>query len=199
MRVSSSRRAILLKRQIGMPCSPVRRRGSFTDGAPGGAREIPGGGSVDLTAATNMLNCRKSSNCTAAQMNANSRERPWGINNPRWRLYAYGPIEQLAPLLRPAPVTSPSGLRDDAREQDGDPGSDAADEESGHGIVRVHAETFAAGGSTRVIEAELTRACRGEAAGACLAGHPCEIVAGIAAVNSLTLDLVPSKIAKRTF
>ena len=45
----------------------------------------------------------KSSNCTAAQMNANSRERPWGINNPRWQLYAYGPIEQLAPLLRPAP------------------------------------------------------------------------------------------------
>ncbi len=143
-------------------------QGSFRDGAPGGARELPGRGSVDLTAATNMLNCRESSNCTADQMNANSRERPWGFNNPRWQLYAYGPIEQLAPLLRPASGYLVVWVADDAREQDGDPGSDAVGEESGHGIVRVHSETFAAGGSRRVIQAELTRACRGEAAGACL-------------------------------
>jgi hypothetical protein len=145
-------------------------RSSFTDGAAGGARGIPGGGSVDLTAATNMLNCRQPGNCTEAQMAASSRERPWGINNPRWQLYAYGPIDRLAPLLRPAPGYLAVWIADDGREQDGDPGLDAADEESGHGIVRIHAETFAAGGSKRVIEAEVRRACRGEAAGACLPG-----------------------------
>jgi len=146
------------------------RRGSFTDGAAGGPRALPGGGSVDLTAATNMLNCGKPGNCTASQLNANTHERPWGANNPRWQLYGYGPIDRLGPLLRPAPGYLAVWLADDGREQDGDPGSDASDEESGHGIVRIHAETFAAGGAKRVIEAELARACRGEGVGACLAG-----------------------------
>jgi hypothetical protein len=145
-------------------------QGSFTDGAPGGARKIPGGGSIDLTAATNRLNCLKSSSCTAAQMNANSPRRPWGSDNPRWRLYVYGPVESMAPVARPAPCYLAVWIADDAREQDGDPESDAAEEESGHGIVRLHAETVAAGGSTRVIEAELTRACTGAATGACLPG-----------------------------
>jgi len=145
-------------------------RGSFTDGAAGGVHALPGGGSIDLTVATNMLNCGKSNNCTPAQMDANSRERPWGSNNPRWQLYAYGPIERLAPLLRPVPCYLAVWIADDGREQDGNPGTDAADEESGHGIVRVHAETFATGGPKRVVEAELARACTGEGGGACLPG-----------------------------
>jgi len=146
------------------------KQSSFTKGAAGGAHALPGGGSIDLTVATNMLNCGKSSNCTAAQMDANSHERPWGTNNPRWQLYAYGPIDLLAPLLRPAPCYLAVWIADDGREQDGDPATDAADEESGHGIVRVHAETFATGGPRRVIEAELARACGGKGVGACLAG-----------------------------
>jgi hypothetical protein len=145
-------------------------RGSFTDGAAGGTRGLPGGASVDLTAATNILNCGKPDSCTAAEMDANSPERPWGVNNPRWRLYVHGPMEQLAPLLRPAPCYLAVWIADDGREQDDDPGSDAAEEEPGHGIVRVYAETFGAGGATRAIEAELKRACRGEGAGACLPG-----------------------------
>ena len=95
---------------------------SFTDGAAGGAHALPGGGSIDLTVATNMLNCGKSSNCTAAQLTANSHERPWGANNPRWQLYAYGPIELMAPLLRPAPGYLAVWVADDGREQDGGPG-----------------------------------------------------------------------------
>jgi len=146
------------------------RRSSFIDGAPSGVRGLPGGGTVDLTAMTNWLNCGKSGNCTAAQMNANTRERPWGINNPRWQLYAYGWMAQLAPLLRPQPCYIALGIADYCRGEDGDPLSDAATGESGHGIVRVHAETFGPGGWSRAIEAELGRACRGEGAGACLPG-----------------------------
>jgi len=146
------------------------RPSSFTDGAAGGVRRLPGGGAVDLTAVTNWLNCGKSANCTAEQMNANSPERPWGINNPRWQLYAYGPMAQLAPLLRPEPCYLAVWIADDGREGDGNPLADAATGESGHGIVRVHAETFSFGGWSRAIEAELERACRGEAAGACLPG-----------------------------
>jgi hypothetical protein len=146
------------------------RRSSFTDGAAGGVRSLPGGGAVDLTALTNWLNCGKSSNCTAAQMDANSRERPWGINNPRWQLFAHGLIGHLAPLLRPEPCYLAVWIADDGREEDGDPLSDAASGESGHGIVRVHAETFSFGGLSRAIEAELGRACLGEGAGSCLPG-----------------------------
>jgi len=145
-------------------------RSSFTDGAAGGTRGLPGGGVIDLTAATNLLNCGKTGTCTAPQMNANSRERPWGANNPRWQLYAYGPLEQLAPLSRPASCYLAVWIADDGREEDGDPGSDASDLDPGHGIVRVHAEAFGAGGSRRLIEAELRRACRGEGVGACLMG-----------------------------
>jgi hypothetical protein len=146
------------------------RQSSFTDGAAGGVRRLPDGGTIDLTALTNALNCGKSSNCTVAQMNASSRERPWGTNNSRWRLYIYGPIDQLAPWSRPSSGYLAVWIGDDGREADGDPASDANEEESGHGIVRVHAETFGGKGSRRAIEAELRRACRGAGVGACLPG-----------------------------
>ena len=143
------------------------QQSEFADGMPGGVRQLAGGGQVDLTAATNLLNCGKAADCTNAQMNANSQERPWGANNPRWRLFAYGAMANLAGLARPAPWYLAVWIADDKREEDGNPSMDADDEESGHGIVRVHAEAYAAGGSRRVIEAELARIC---ADGACLPG-----------------------------
>jgi hypothetical protein len=147
------------------------RLGSLTDGLPGGVREIPGGGTIDLTASTNVLNCGKVSNCTPAQMNANSRERPWGANNPYWRLYAFGPMEQFTEFAQPAACYLAVWVADDGREEDGDPLADAVEEgDSGHGIVRVHAAAFGLAGSMRAIEAELARACRGAGVGACLPG-----------------------------
>ena len=146
------------------------RRSSFTDGAAGGVRGIPGGGAIDLTASTNMLNCGKATNCTEPQMNANSRERPWGSNNPRWQLFAFGLMEGFPQFARPAPCYVAVWIADDGREADDDPRVDAPDEEPGHGIVRVHAEVFGHAGSRRAIEAELARACRGGGVGACLPG-----------------------------
>lgn len=136
-------------------------QGTFTDGAPTGVRGLPGGGSLDLTAATNQLNCGKASTCTAAQLVASSRERPWGANNPRWRLYAYGPMSQLAALMRPADCYLVVWVADDGMEVDGNPIVDAAEGEPGHGIVRVRAETYGVAGTRRAIEAELARICPG--------------------------------------
>jgi len=146
-------------------------RSRFTDGAAGGVRGLPGGGSVDLTVATNMLNCGKATTCTAAQLVANSKERPWAANNPRWRLFAHGPMEQLSQFARPAPCYLVLWVADDGRELDGNPLADEAVEDApGHGIVRVHAEAYGPAGSRRAIDAELTRVCpAGEAAG-CLPG-----------------------------
>ena len=144
---------------------------TFSDGVPGGVREIPGGGTVDLSLVTNILNCGSSTNCTPAQMDANSRERPWGANNPRWQLFAFGPMRQFAPLLRPALCYLAVWIADDGRERDGDPLTDAIEvDEPGYGIVRIHAEVFGAGGSRRAIEAELARVCPVEGESGCLPG-----------------------------
>lgn len=146
-------------------------QGSFTDGGAAGVRGIPGGGAVDLTAATNQLNCGKASTCTNAQMNANSRERPWGVNNPRWRLYAFGPMDQFAGLMRPAACYLIVWVADDAREADGNPAMDAAGSaDPGHGIVRVRAEAYGVAGSRRAIEAELARVCPDGPGQPCLPG-----------------------------
>jgi hypothetical protein len=147
------------------------QRATFTDGIAGGVRTLPGGGTVDLTLITNMLNCSRSTNCTTSQMTTSSRERPWGSNNPQWRLFAYGPLQQLAPLVSPAACYVAVWVADDGREQDGNPLADeAAADEPGHGIVRVHAEAFGVSGSKRAIEAELLRICPAGEASVCLPG-----------------------------
>lgn len=134
---------------------------SFIDGPVGGLRTIPGGGVVDLTAATNFLNCGKAAPCTSAQMDANSKERPWGANNARWQLYAYGPFAGLAPVARPTPCYLAVWVADDSREEDGDPLTDgAAAGTPGHGVVRLRAEAYGPMGARRAIEAELVRHCQ---------------------------------------
>jgi hypothetical protein len=146
-------------------------RSGFTDGAAGGVRGLPGGGEVDLTALTNALNCGQPASCTGPQMDARSKERPWGPNNPRWQLFAYGSMDHFKQLVRPAPCYLVVWIGDDPREQGGNPLADEAGATSpGYGIVRVHAEAFGAAGARRGIEAELLRVCPGDPAAGCLPG-----------------------------
>ena len=138
------------------------RRGGFTDGASTGVRAIPGGGAVHLTAETNLLNCGRRSACTAAEMDVNSRDRPWGANNPRWRLFEYGRFEDLINVARPAQCYLAVWVADDSREADDDPMTDAAVDEPGRGVMRVRAQVFGPMGGRRAIEAELARMCRSQ-------------------------------------
>jgi len=146
-------------------------RGAFADGEPSGVREIPGGGAIDLTAATNQLNCGRDSDCTVAQIESNTRERPWGRNNAHWRLFAYGPLGNLGHFARPAPCYLAVWLADDPREDDEDPLSDAEADAPGHGVLRVRAAAYGPLGTRRAIEAELVRGC--------LAGEEAECPMGI--------------------
>lgn len=130
---------------------------SFSDGAPTGVRAIPGGGAVNLAAETNAINCGKATLCTAAQMDANTDERPWGANNARWRLYAFGPLENLSEVARPAPCYLAVWIADDSGEADGDPTIDG--DEEGRGVLRVRAAAFGPVGARHAIEAELARVC----------------------------------------
>jgi len=132
---------------------------TFSDGSPTGVRAVPGGGAVDLTAETNMLNCGKTTTCTAAQMDANSDERPWGVNNPRWRLYAYGAFENLPALARPTPCYLAVWIADDGAEVDGEPEVDG--ELEGRGVLRARAVAYGPAGARHAVEAELARVCVG--------------------------------------
>src|SRR5688500_4239035 len=67
--------------------------GDFTstlvDGLPGGERRIPDG-TINLTDITNIERCNRIAACGESALDAATAERPWGVNNPRWRLYSYG-------------------------------------------------------------------------------------------------------------
>lgn len=108
---------------------------SFVEGPPGGTRQLGDGTVVDLTAATNM---------------ANGEVRPWGANNPTWRLFAFG---RLGPGMYVV-----AWLGDDPGENDGDPlvdGSDAGN--PGAGILAIRAEAFGVRGTHTVLEATVRR------------------------------------------
>jgi Tfp pilus assembly protein PilX len=124
------------------------------------------GRTLDLARLTNLLNCPhvfppSATPCTAAQMDHAAGERPWGANNPRWRLYANGPLPALA-----AGVDSPFYLAvwvaDDPAENDADPAHDGIDVSNpGTGILQVRSEAFGPGGARRAVEATLGRAGAG--------------------------------------
>ena len=134
--------------------------GEFVDGAASGARNIPAGGLLSLDRETNELNCAKTTACTVAQMNANTRDRPWGANNARWQLFEFGPLSHLEALARPVPWYLLVWVADDRRETDGNPMLDgSAADKKGRGILRVRAEVFGAMGARRAVEAELARSC----------------------------------------
>jgi hypothetical protein len=133
---------------------------TFSDGSPDGVRAIPGGGVVNLSAETNSLNCGTVTECTVAQMNMSSEDRPWGANNPRWRLYAYGALDVL-PLMRPTPCYLAVWVADDVAEVDGEPLVDG--ETEGRGVLRARSVAFGPLGARRAVEAELARVCFGVA------------------------------------
>jgi hypothetical protein len=133
----------------------------FTDGLPSGTRSVPGGPTIDLVQATNMANCGKAMSCSDADLDAIAPERPWGRNNPRWMLYAYG---RLADMLPGGAVDSPyyvvAFAGDDPAENDDDPSRDGTDPlaNGGSGIIAVRAESFGPRGSHKVVELSLARA-----------------------------------------
>ncbi len=126
---------------------------AFIDGAPSGVRSLPGGGTLNLTEVVNMANCNKLASCSAAEMDAITRDRPWGQNNPRWQLYAYGPMNDIIPT---GTVNSPFYVvvmvADDASEVvDNDPTKDS------NGVLSMRAEAFGPGNTHKVIEVTLAR------------------------------------------
>lgn len=130
---------------------------SFIDGPPSGTRTLPDGSAIDLGAMTNMLNCAKTSSCTDAEMNTWTPERPYGVNNPRWRLYSYAP---LADIIETGTVLSPMyiavWIADDQAETDGNPNVDGGTA-NGRGVILMRSEAFGPGGARATIEVTVAR------------------------------------------
>lgn len=109
-------------------------RSLFVDGPPSGSRQLGDGTAVDLALATNA---------------ANAEPRPWGANNPAWRLFAFGWLGRSYVIV---------WVGDDFAENDGDPSIDGGGlANPGAGILAVRAEAFGVGGSHRVLEATVAR------------------------------------------
>jgi Tfp pilus assembly protein PilX len=127
------------------------------------------GRTINLISATNMINCNKTTTCSDADMDANDGERTWGKNNPRFRLFAWGPVNDLNPT---ATINSPFYIAvwiaddgpetDDNASIDGGPPSDVwlndgMDKNPGAGVLTLRAEAFGPAGAHRVIETTIAR------------------------------------------
>jgi len=127
---------------------------AFVDGPPGGARTLADGSSLDLDRTLNVLNCGKVAACTQSDLVANSAERPWGANNPVWRLFAYGPLSSLLP---PGAIDSAFYVivlaADDPSENDGHPLQDGdGSTNPGTGVLALRGEAFGPHGTRQIIE-----------------------------------------------
>ena len=108
---------------------------AFVDGAPNGARSLGDGTTIDLAQATSAIN---------------SEPRPWGANNPVWRLFAFGWLGSRTYVL--------AWIGDDFTENDGDPAVDGGGATNpGAGILAVRAEAFGVGGAHKALEATVKR------------------------------------------
>ena len=108
---------------------------AFVDGPPSGPRRLGDGSTVDLTQAT-----------TAA----NAEPRPWGANNPVWRLFAFGWLGPRTYVI--------AWAADDSHENDGDPLVDGGGVTNpGARILALRAEAFGVGGAHKVLEATVRR------------------------------------------
>ncbi len=125
------------------------------------------GRTINLISATNMINCNKTTACSDSDMDANDGERQWSKNNPRFRLFAWGPINDLNPT---ATLNSPFyvavWIADDGAENDDNPAIDGnppsaawpdMDKNAGAGVLTLRAEAFGPNGAHRVIETTIAR------------------------------------------
>lgn len=134
---------------------------TFVDGSPG-VRTLADGSTLDLTQVVNLANCQKTTPCTAPDLVAIRAERPWGANNPRWQLYAHGPLSDAAGAA--SARSSFYGIvlvGDDAAENDADPlrdgNSPAGWPNPGVGVVTIRAEAYGPRNAHRAIEATIAR------------------------------------------
>jgi hypothetical protein len=134
-------------------------RSAFVDGSPSGTRGLPDGTSLNLAEATNVVNCGKVTTCSVAEMNTSTEDRPWGTNNPRWNLYAYGLLNSMVPTSTiNSNVYVIVWVGDDQSENDDDPTKDGNTQTNpGSGVLAMHVEAYGPRGTRKVLEVTLAK------------------------------------------
>jgi hypothetical protein len=132
---------------------------AFVDGAPGGSRTLSDGSAIDLGQAITMANCRKITACSTTDLDAVTMDRPWGANNPRWQLYAYGRLSDMMPA---GAIDSPYYVMvmvgDDPSENDNNPLQDGVPPGNpGAGVLTMRADAFGPSGAHTAIELTVER------------------------------------------
>lgn len=138
------------------------KKSAFANGPPDQSISLPDGSILDLAQATNMANCGKTASCTDAEMDATTQERPWGRNNPRWVLYAYGWTKD---MVLTGTINSDSYVSvwvgDDPSENDNDPTKDGnTPTNPGSGVLALRAQAYGPASSRKVIELTIARTIR---------------------------------------
>ena len=133
-------------------------KSAFVDGTVGD-RNIGGNYIFNLNQATNLMNCNKTSTCSDAEMDTTTEDRPWGENNPRWQLYAHGPVNN---FITTGTLNSNFyvivWVADDPSETDNDPTADGnTTTNPGTGVITLRAAAYGAGGVNRIIDVTLSR------------------------------------------
>lgn len=132
----------------------------FRDGVPAGVRTLADGTTVNLSAILSLANCGRLTTCSQVEMERVTAERPWGVNNPAWRPYAYGPLSMAG---AGSEMTSQAYVvvlvADDPAEDDGDATRDGlrAEDNPGAGTMLVRVEAFGLWGAHRALEFTLSR------------------------------------------
>jgi hypothetical protein len=124
---------------------------------------------LNLDELRSLLDCQRLTPCTHAEVAAVTAARPWGADNPRWRLFRYGPWEMTTQA--PSSFYVVVLVADDSAERDGDPGRDSPDGSPGAGRIRARAEAFGPAGAHAAVEALLERSADNPSEMRVLASH----------------------------
>ena len=145
---------------------------AFVDGAPSGTRNLPDGSTIDLAQVLNLATCDHVATCSDTEMNTITAMRPWGVNNPRWKLYSYSNLADMMPATDSinSPYYVVLMVGDDPSDNDGDPlhdglgvkcdpGNNGMDGSCnpGIGVIAMRAEAFGPHGAHKVIEITVAR------------------------------------------
>jgi Tfp pilus assembly protein PilX len=119
-------------------------RSSWVDGSATDAKSLPGAGTMTLCCGTNTA--------TGQLQLLTDTQNLWGANNPQWKLFAYGPLNDMLPnWVIDSPMYVALWIADDPAETDGDPAADT------NGTLTLHAEAVGPGGAHKIIEVTVAR------------------------------------------
>ena len=132
--------------------------------------QLPDATHVSLAGLTHVANCGHVEPCTQFEPRAVTSDRPWGTNNPQWRVVGLTRLDQLATITLGPPVQTVVWVGDDPSETDGNPQIDGGPSPGepdapprGRAALVLRAESFGIRGSHRLVELHVSRSDAGGA------------------------------------